>query len=67
MSNKKPILTDAQAEVLRLLSLGKTPAAVAKHLRVTVSCVHFHSLRMRKKLKVRTTAQLIIRYLGGMR
>ncbi|MBS1857168.1 MAG: response regulator transcription factor [Acidobacteria bacterium] len=52
-------LTQRQREVLQLLAEGHTGKEIAALLHVTVQTVEYHKAAIRKKLHLRTTAELV--------
>ena len=58
------ILTPHQATVLRLYVAGKPVRQIAKELCVEENAVHLHMHRIRKRLGVRTNAELFGLFFG---
>jgi DNA-binding NarL/FixJ family response regulator len=53
------VLSDREFEVFELLGEGKTNQAIAQQLRLSHKTVETHRLSIRRKLKLRTTAELL--------
>lgn len=53
------VLSDREFEVFELLGEGKTNQEIAQQLRLSHKTVETHRLSIRRKLKLRTTAELI--------
>lgn len=52
-------LTDREFQVMTLLAMAKTPAAIAEELRLSVSTVFAHRAHILKKMNLSNNAQLI--------
>lgn len=53
------ILTDREFEIFHLVSEGKCPKEIAWHLHISGKTVDVHTANIRRKLKLKTSAQLI--------
>ena len=53
------VLTDREFEIMHLLGEGKTSREIALRLHLSVKTVAVHASKIRQKLKLKTTAQVI--------
>ena len=58
-------LSPRQAEILRLISRGKTDKEIAADLIITRGTVRTHLRVIFSRLRVRSRAQAVFRYLGS--
>lgn len=58
----RTLLTQREAEVLRMAALGLTNHEVARHLQVTVHTVKFHLAAIYKKLGVANRTEAAVLY-----
>jgi LuxR family quorum sensing-dependent transcriptional regulator len=56
--NDSPVLTQGQIDCIRLIIDGKTDAEIAATLNIAAATAHWHIEQAKKKLQVRTRAQL---------
>jgi len=52
-------LTDREFQVLRLIAAGRSSGEIANELRVSVSTITTHRSKILKKMRVRTTAEIV--------
>jgi DNA-binding NarL/FixJ family response regulator len=53
------LLTDREFEIMRLLGEGKAPKDIARQIHLSAKTIAVHAANIRRKLNLRTTAQLI--------
>jgi DNA-binding NarL/FixJ family response regulator len=53
------LLTDREFEIMRLIGEGKAPKEIARQLHLSPKTVAVHAGNIRRKLNLKTTAQLI--------
>ena len=60
-ANQSPteILTDRELEIFQLIGEGKSPNEIARQLHLSAKTVAVHNANIRRKLKIKSTAQFI--------
>jgi DNA-binding NarL/FixJ family response regulator len=58
-SSPMKLLTDREFEIMQLLGQGKAPKEIARQLHLSAKTIAVHAANIRRKLNLKTTAQLI--------
>jgi DNA-binding NarL/FixJ family response regulator len=53
------LLTDREFEIMRMMGAGKAPSEIARQLHLSPKTIAVHTSNVRRKLNLKTTAQLI--------